>query len=97
MSILKKPLITEKMTAQAEAKVRHYGFVVDSAASKAQIKAAIQSLYQVKVVDIRTMITNGKRKVRNTKSGVLEGKRPNLKKAFVTLEEGQVIDFYKNI
>lgn len=97
MSILRKPLVTEKMTAQAEATVKHYGFIVDIDATKLQIKHAVETLYEVKVEAIRTLITNGKRKSRHTKRGMVEGKRANQKKAFVTLQKDQVIDFYKNI
>lgn len=97
MSILRKPLVTEKMTAQAETKVKHYGFIVDPNATKVEIKKAVEALYEVNVAAVRTLITNGKRKSRHTKRGVVEGKRPNQKKAFVTLQKDQVIDFYKNI
>ena len=97
MSILRKPLVTEKMTAQSEAAVKHYGFIVDPNANKAQIRKAVESLYGVKVEAVRTLVTNGKVKSRQTKRGVVEGKKPNLKKAFVTLQKDQVIDFYKNI
>jgi large subunit ribosomal protein L23 len=51
----------------------------------------------VKVADINTMIQRGKRVSRYTKTGFLRGRKSSYKKAIVTLEKGQVIDFYSNI
>ncbi len=69
MDILVKPLVTEKMTAQTE-KLNRFGFVVDRRASKDQIKAAVETIYDVKVVSVNTIIVAGKTKSRYTKSGV---------------------------
>jgi large subunit ribosomal protein L23 len=96
MNVLIKPLVTEKMTAQTE-KLNRYGFVVDRRASKDQIKAAIKRLYDVDVASVNTMVYGGKTKFRYTKSGVQKGKTSAFKKAIVTLNEGQTIDFYSNI
>ena len=96
MSILKKPLVTEKMTTLGESK-KQYGFVVEKTATKGQIKAAIQELYEVEVKAVRTMILPGKVRNRGTRSGYITGKTPAFKKAIVTLAPGQEIDFYKNI
>ena len=96
MSILIKPIVTEKMTAQAE-EFNRYGFMVEKSANKLQIKLAVEDLYSVKVADVNTMRYAGKRKQRHTKSGVSIGKTPSYKKAVVTLAEGEVIDFYSNI
>jgi large subunit ribosomal protein L23 len=96
MNILVKPLVTEKMTAQSE-DYNRYGFVVDKRANKLQIKKAVEELYDVRVATVNTMRYGGKRKVRYTKSGVSTGKTNAYKKAVVTLEEGEVIDFYSNI
>jgi large subunit ribosomal protein L23 len=96
MDILVKPLVTEKMTAQTE-KLNRFGFVVDRRASKDQIKAAVESMYDVKVVSVNTIIVAGKTKSRYTKSGVQKGKTSSFKKALITLDEGQTIDFYSNI
>ena len=96
MDILIKPLITEKMTDQTE-RFNRYGFVVDRRASKPQIKAAVEDLYNVTVASVNTMVYGGKSKSRYTKSGVITGKANSFKKAIVTLEEGDVIDFYSNI
>jgi large subunit ribosomal protein L23 len=96
MSILKKPLITEKYTAISE-KLNKYGFVVAKTASKDEIKKAVESMYGVKVTGINTMVYQGKSKTRFTKRGVFSGRKASFKKAVVTLEEGQKIDFFQNI
>ena len=96
MNILIKPIVTEKMTDQAEA-MNRYGFVVEKTANKLQIRLAVEELYGVKVADVNTMRYAGKRKQRFTKSGVSVGKTASYKKAVVTLAEGEVIDFYSNI
>ena len=96
MDVLIKPLVTEKMTAQTE-KLNRYGFIVNRNADKEQIKAAIERMYEVNVVAVNTLVSGGKMKYRYTKSGVQKGKTSSFKKAFITLEEGQVIDFYSNI
>ena len=96
MSILKKPLITEKYTAISE-KLNKYGFVVAKTASKDEIKKAVESMYGVKVTGINTMVYQGKSKTRFTKRGVFYGRKASFKKAVVTLEEGQKIDFFQNI
>lgn len=96
MDILVKPLVTEKMTAQSE-KLNRFGFIVDRRASKDQIKAAVEQMYEVKVTAVNTLIVGGKTKYRYTKSGVQKGKTSSYKKALITLEEGQTIDFYSNI
>jgi large subunit ribosomal protein L23 len=96
MSILKKPLITEKSTAHSE-KLGQFGFLVDKLASKPQIIKAIETLYSVDVTGISTMRYAGKTKSRMTKKGLFSGRKPSFKKAIVTLKEGQVIDFFQNI
>jgi large subunit ribosomal protein L23 len=96
MDILVKPIVTEKMTGLAD-RYNRYGFVVDRRASKPQIKKAVESLYNVTVTSVNTMIYGGKVKSRYTKSGVISGKTNTFKKAIVTLSKGDVIDFYSNI
>jgi len=96
MDILVKPMVTEKMTAQTE-KLNRFGFIVDRRASKVQIKAAVEQMYEVKVTAVNTLVTAAKVKSRYTKSGVQKGKTSSYKKAFITLAEGQTIDFYSNI
>lgn len=84
------------MTEHGEA-FNRYGFVVEKTANKLQIRLAVEELYGVKVSEVNTMRYSGKRKQRNTKSGVSIGKTASYKKAIVTLAEGEVIDFYSNI
>ena len=96
MSIIKKPIITEKMTDQSE-KYNRYAFVVDRKVNKMQIKQAVAEMYDVAVDSVRTMVCIGKKRVRGTKSGMIVGKTSTYKKAIVTLAEGDSIDFYSNI
>jgi len=96
MGILVKPIITEKMTTQAE-KLNRYGFVVDKKANKLQIKAAVEIAYGVKVDTVSTQQYVGKVKTRNTTRGVAIGRVNRLKKAIVTLKNGETIDFYAGI
>tara|TARA_B100001540_G_C15423701_1_gene468912 strand:- start:55 stop:345 length:291 start_codon:yes stop_codon:yes gene_type:complete len=96
MTIIKKPIITEKMTDQAE-KFNRFAFVVDNKANKIEIKKAVEDMYEVEVDSIRTMLCIGKKRVRGTKSGMISGKTSTYKKAIVTLSEGDTIDFYSNI
>ncbi len=96
MNILRRPVVTEKMTAQSE-KLGRYGFIVDVSANKLQIKSAVEKMYSVTVEDVRTMRYSGKRKSRSTKSGVIAGRKNNFKKAIVQLKKGETIDFYSSI
>jgi large subunit ribosomal protein L23 len=95
MSVLKKPLVTEKVSAMNEK--GRYGFIVDMNANKVEIKKAVEKQYGVNVKSVNTMNVMGKFKVRYTKAGVLAGRKPNYKKAIVTLAAGEVIDFYSNV
>ena len=95
MSVLKKPLVTEKVSALNEK--GKYGFIVDAEANKVEIKKAVEKQYGVNVEKVNTMNVMGKLKTRYTKAGVLSGRRPSYKKAIVTLAEGEVIDFYSNV
>jgi large subunit ribosomal protein L23 len=96
MSIIKKPIITEKMTNASE-KYNRFAFVVDRKANKIEIKKAVEQMYDVAVDSVRTMVCIGKKRVRGTKSGMIVGKTSTYKKAIVTLAEGDSIDFYSNI
>lgn len=96
MDILIKPIVTEKMTEQGE-KLNRYGFIVRKDADKVEIKKAIESLYNVNVASVNTMVYGGKNKSRYTKAGVIKGKTSAYKKAIITLAEGDTIDFYSNI
>lgn len=96
MDILIKPIVTEKMTAQAES-LKRYGFVVARKANKIQIKNAVEEMYGVNVVSVNTMIYAGKGKSRFTRTGAITGRTNTVKKAIVTLADGETIDFYSNI
>ena len=96
MSVIVKPIITEKITGQAD-KFRRYGFVVDKTANKVQIKMAVEKLYGVSVERVNTQNYGGKVKTRNTTQGVAIGRVGRQKKAIVTLKEGDAIDFYASI
>ncbi|MEG1498368.1 MAG: 50S ribosomal protein L23 [Bacteroidales bacterium] len=96
MNIIIKPIVTEKMTKVGE-KFNRIGFIVDKAANKIEIKKAVEELYSVKVLNVNTMNFAGKNKSRYTKGGFVEGKTNAIKKALVTLAQGDTIDFYSNI
>ena len=84
------------MTDQSE-KFNRFAFVVDRKANKIEIKKAVEEMYDVSVVAVKTMLCIGKKRVRGTKSGMIVGKTSTYKKAIVTLLEGDSIDFYSNI
>ena len=96
MDVLKKPLITEKMTELGE-KLQRFGFVVDKRANKQQIKVAVEALYDVNVEAVNTMNMPAKARSRNTKGGLIKGRKSGYKKAIVTLKEGETIDFFSEI
>jgi large subunit ribosomal protein L23 len=95
MSVLIKPLVTEKVSALNEK--GKYGFVVAKTANKVQIKKAVEKAYGVTVESVNTMRYNGKTKSRYTKTGVVSGRTSSYKKAVVSVGEGEVIDFYSGI
>ncbi|MDR3269841.1 MAG: 50S ribosomal protein L23 [Tannerella sp.] len=97
MGIIIKPIVTEKQTAITDKTPNRFGFRVSPDANKLEIKKAVETMYNVSVVDVNTMNYSGKRKSRYTKSGVISGKQVSYKKAIVTLKEGEVIDFFSNI
>jgi large subunit ribosomal protein L23 len=85
--VVRAPLITEKATLLSEK--NQFVFKVANDATKPEIKAAIEALFKVKVTGVNTLITKGKTKRFKGRPGV----RSDVKKAFVTLAEGQSIDF----
>ena len=91
--VLKKPLITEKMTGLTE-KRQQYGFVVDRKASKDEIRKEIEEFYNVQVDRVNTMICRGKSR-RNRRTGQISGYNTAYKKAIVTLKEGSTIVVYE--
>jgi large subunit ribosomal protein L23 len=96
MSVIIKPIITEKMTAAGE-KLNRYGFVVDVNANKVDIKKTVEKMYGVTVEAVNTQNYVGKVKTRNTTRGVAIGRVNRNKKAIVTLKKGETIDFYSSI
>lgn len=96
MSIIIKPIITEKITKDGEL-FNRFGFVVAKKANKIEIKKAIERSFGVSVLNVNTMICRADRTTKFTKSGMITGKTSSYKKAIVTLKEGDSIDFYTNI
>ncbi|MGB3778583.1 MAG: 50S ribosomal protein L23 [Tunicatimonas sp.] len=95
MQILKRPIVTEKISTQNERGV--YGFVVDKRANKLQIRDAVEQTYGVTVDQVRTMNYQGKKKSRYTKSRVVTGRSTGFKKAIIQVADGDIIDFYSNV
>jgi large subunit ribosomal protein L23 len=96
MNIIIRPLVTEKMEKLSE-KQNRYGFIVEKSANRLEVKKAVEELYGVNVKDVNTMRYGGKRKSRYTRTGVIAGKTASFKKAIVTLNVGEQIDFFSNI
>jgi large subunit ribosomal protein L23 len=96
MSIIIKPIITEKITKDGEV-FNRFGFIVDKKANKIQIKNAVEAAFGVNVVTVNTMNYRADRSVKYTKSGLISGKTSAYKKAIVQVQEGETIDFYNNI
>ncbi|MCH7512643.1 MAG: 50S ribosomal protein L23 [Bacteroidetes bacterium] len=95
MSVLIKPLITEKASSMNEK--GKYGFIVDKKANKVEIRKEVEKMYGVSVESVNTMIYQGKAKSRFSKSRVIKGRASSFKKAIVTVADGEVIDFYSGI
>ncbi len=96
MSIIVRPIITEKITKEGEL-FNRFGFVVDKKANKVQIKKAVEAAYGITVVEVNTMNVRPDRTTKYTKSGLISGKSNSYKKAIVQVQEGETIDFYNNI
>ncbi len=96
MSIIIKPIVTEKVTKESELSNR-YGFVVAKKANKVEIKKAVEAAYGVNVLAVNTMNVRPDRSTKYTKSGLISGKTSAYKKAIVQVQEGETIDFYNNI
>jgi large subunit ribosomal protein L23 len=91
-SIIIRPLVTEKSSKMRETENK-YLFSVAPEANKVEIKRAVEEIFNVKVRTVKTAVVHGKVK----KLGVFEGKRPDWKKAVVTLEPGQSIDLFEQV
>jgi large subunit ribosomal protein L23 len=85
-----RPVVTEKTSAAYGAR-KEYAFRVHLEATKPQIKAAIQSLFNVSVTAVRTLVVRAKRRT----YGRFAGRRPSWKKAIVTLKEGDSIEVFE--
>ena len=94
--VLIKPVLTEKVNKQIE-KNRSYTFIVDRKSNKLEIKKAIQEFYGVTVTEVNTSVVPAKAKSRNTKSGVISGRKPSKKKDVVKVAEGEEIKLYGEI
>jgi large subunit ribosomal protein L23 len=88
--VIKGPIITEKLDLARE-RLRQYSFIVDKKATKVDVAHAVESLFKVTVEGVRTNIVRGKIK----RVGRNIGKRPNYKKAIVTLKEGDKIELFE--
>jgi len=94
--VLIKPILSEKANLLSE-KSGVYSFKVARAANKLEIKKAVEDFYGVSVEDVRTAIAPAKSKSRMTKAGVISGRKPAFKKAYVTVGQGETIDLYTTI
>jgi len=94
--ILIKPIVTEKSNKLSDQR-RTFAFRVNRKANKLEIKKAVENFYGVSVVEVNTVVVPAKTKSRNTKAGVLTGRKPAFKKAYVKIAEGENIDLYANI
>ncbi len=91
-SIIIRPVVSEKSYGLLDDGV--YTFVVDPRASKIEISQAVETIFNVQVAKVNTLNRKGKRK-RNRKSGTF-GKRPDTKRAIVTLSSGGRIDLFES-
>ncbi|HXW83728.1 MAG TPA: 50S ribosomal protein L23 [Candidatus Binataceae bacterium] len=90
--VIVSPLITEKGTLASE-KANQVVFRVRTGASKDKVREAIEHLFKVTVLRVRTANFMGKQRRR----GMIKGKRPDWKKAYVTLKEGDKIEFFEGV
>jgi len=90
--IILRPLVTEKSLGQHTERNK-VSFLVAPNANKQQIRGAVESIFAVKVIDVNTVYVKGKRKRVRTR----EGKRPDRKKAIVTLRAGDKIEFFEGL
>jgi large subunit ribosomal protein L23 len=90
--IVRKPIVTEKGVAKKENE-RTLCFHVAANANKTEIRAAIETLFKVKVAEVRTATTAGKLRRR----GKFSGYRPDWKKAYIRLQKGQKVPEYAEI
>ena len=90
--IVKRALITEKGSVLRE-RANQYSFEVDADANKIEIKRAVETIFKVKVTDVRTQVMHGKVK----RLGRSVGRRPDWKRAIVTLAADQTIELFDQV
>ena len=95
LKILIRPLYTEKI-AKLQDEENKYAFEVDRESNKIEIRKEIEKRFEVKVTKIQTMVVRGKLRQQMTRAGRFYGRRPDWKKAIVTLAEGDKIDLFEN-
>ena len=88
--VIKRPLDTEKLDSMRD-RENKFAFEIDLKANKTEVKQAIEALFKVKVIDIKTSIIRGKMR----RIGRSSGMRSNWKKAIVTLKEGDAISLFE--
>ena len=95
IGILKRPIVTEKMTTLQDK--GHYAFEVELNANKIDIAKAVEKKFGVTVLSVRTARHKGKAKSQLTRKGRFEGRTSQWKKAIVRLKEGDKIEFFQNV
>ena len=94
--VLIKPVLSEKVNKLSE-KYNLFTFIVNRKANKLEIKKAVEEFYGISVEGVNTITVPSKVKQRNTKAGLLTGRKPAKKKAIVTVAKGDTIDLYGNV
>jgi len=96
LTVIVKPLLTEKTNALREAKSKQYAFEVDARANKHQIRDAVEKLFNVKTLACNIVNVSGKEKTMGMRGGKrATGTTSSWKKAYVTLAENQKIDLFE--
>jgi large subunit ribosomal protein L23 len=93
--VLRRPLVTEKSSYQS-GRLNQYSFVVADSATRTQVKDAIETLYDVRVVRVNIINTSAKRG-RRLRSRRLLVRKPGYKKAIITLAEGQTLQIFEGV
>jgi large subunit ribosomal protein L23 len=91
LDVIRRPIVTEKVTKLQET-LNQYAFEVDPRANKLEIKRAVEKRFSVKVTGVRTISVHGKLK----RLGRFSGRRPDWKKAIVTLAEDSKIEMFES-
>jgi len=92
--VLRRPLVTEKSNYQSS-KLHQYSFEVDKGATRSQVKEAVETMFDVKVVKVNIMITAAKRSRRRNRRLLVRD--PGFKKAIVTLAEGSTLEMFEGV